>query len=179
MEDAQGFGHFLAQADLVAKTHPGPDGGASVASWYLIVTKSIASGAQARRRSDSSWTSSGTRPPSRSSAASWTARPPTNAFSHLAQQGIVAAQHHERHGADRLNEAGSRPSSSPAPCAAPSTRRPREMESGLTILASIGATAPFVGLLGTVWGIYHALLAIGIVGLGHPRQGRRSRSARR
>jgi biopolymer transport protein ExbB len=29
--------------------------------------------------------------------------------------------------------------------------------SGLTLLASIGATAPFVGLLGTVWGIYHAL----------------------
>jgi len=29
------------------------------------------------------------------------------------------------------------------------------MESGLTILASVGATAPFVGLLGTVWGIYH------------------------
>jgi biopolymer transport protein ExbB len=31
------------------------------------------------------------------------------------------------------------------------------LESGLTLLASIGATAPFVGLLGTVWGIYHAL----------------------
>jgi biopolymer transport protein ExbB len=34
------------------------------------------------------------------------------------------------------------------------------LESGLTVLASIGATAPFVGLLGTVWGIYHALLNI-------------------
>ena len=31
------------------------------------------------------------------------------------------------------------------------------LEGGLTLLASIGATAPFVGLLGTVWGIYHAL----------------------
>ena len=40
------------------------------------------------------------------------------------------------------------------------------MESGLTILASIGATAPFVGLLGTVWGIYHALIAIGMSGAG-------------
>lgn len=34
------------------------------------------------------------------------------------------------------------------------------MQSGLTVLASIGSTAPFVGLLGTVWGIYHALLGL-------------------
>ncbi len=34
------------------------------------------------------------------------------------------------------------------------------LESGLTFLASVGSTAPFVGLFGTVWGIYHALLAI-------------------
>lgn len=38
------------------------------------------------------------------------------------------------------------------------------MENGLTLLATTGATAPFVGLLGTVWGIYHALVAIGISG---------------
>jgi len=38
------------------------------------------------------------------------------------------------------------------------------LESGLTALASIGATAPFVGLLGTVWGIYHALLHIASTG---------------
>jgi len=37
------------------------------------------------------------------------------------------------------------------------TRSTQRLESGLTLLASIGATAPFVGLLGTVWGIYHAL----------------------
>jgi len=34
------------------------------------------------------------------------------------------------------------------------------MERGLTFLASVGATAPFIGLFGTVWGIYHALLAL-------------------
>ncbi|KAF1027030.1 MAG: Protein TolQ [Burkholderia plantarii] len=38
------------------------------------------------------------------------------------------------------------------------------MQSGLAVLASIGSTAPFVGLFGTVWGIYHALLAIGASG---------------
>ena len=39
------------------------------------------------------------------------------------------------------------------------------LENGLTVLASIGATAPFVGLLGTVWGIYHALSSISASGL--------------
>ncbi|EIN03202.1 MotA/TolQ/ExbB proton channel, partial [Paraburkholderia hospita] len=38
------------------------------------------------------------------------------------------------------------------------------MQAGLAILASIGSTAPFVGLFGTVWGIYHALLTIGATG---------------
>jgi biopolymer transport protein ExbB len=38
------------------------------------------------------------------------------------------------------------------------------LQSGLAILASVGSTAPFVGLFGTVWGIYHALLAIGLSG---------------
>ncbi len=38
------------------------------------------------------------------------------------------------------------------------------LERGLTFLASIGATAPFVGLFGTVWGIYHALVAVSVSG---------------
>jgi biopolymer transport protein ExbB len=38
------------------------------------------------------------------------------------------------------------------------------MQGGLAVLASIGSTAPFVGLFGTVWGIYHALLTIGATG---------------
>jgi biopolymer transport protein ExbB len=35
-----------------------------------------------------------------------------------------------------------------------------QLQKGLTFLASTGATAPFIGLFGTVWGIYHALIAI-------------------
>ncbi len=38
------------------------------------------------------------------------------------------------------------------------------LQSGLAILASVGSTAPFVGLFGTVWGIYHALMSIGVAG---------------
>ena len=44
------------------------------------------------------------------------------------------------------------------------TRSTHRIERGLTMLASIGATAPFVGLLGTVWGIYHALARVSAAG---------------
>jgi len=40
----------------------------------------------------------------------------------------------------------------------------RRLQAGQILLATVGATAPFVGLLGTVWGIYHALTAIGVAG---------------
>jgi biopolymer transport protein ExbB len=40
------------------------------------------------------------------------------------------------------------------------TQATARLESGLTLLASVGSTAPFVGLFGTVWGIYHALIGI-------------------
>jgi biopolymer transport protein ExbB len=38
------------------------------------------------------------------------------------------------------------------------------LQSGMVVLASVGATSPFVGLFGTVWGIYHALISISIAG---------------
>lgn len=44
------------------------------------------------------------------------------------------------------------------------TRSTAELERGQVVLASIGSVAPFVGLFGTVWGIYHALAAIGAEG---------------
>ncbi len=42
----------------------------------------------------------------------------------------------------------------------------RHLQWGQVLLASVGSTAPFVGLFGTVWGVYHALLAIGATGSG-------------
>ena len=38
------------------------------------------------------------------------------------------------------------------------------MQAGLAVLASVGSTAPFIGLFGTVWGIYHALMSISAAG---------------
>ena len=165
MEDAQGFGHFLSQADWVAKTILVLMAGASLTSWYLIVTKSM-SGAQARRRSEKFLKFFWNAPSIEVVGRELDGKIPDNAFAHLAQQGIIAAQHHERHAAHRLHEAGT-----PTEFLTRALRRTideetSEMESGLTVLASIGATAPFVGLLGTVWGIYHALLAISRSGSG-------------
>ena len=69
----------------------------------------------------------------------------------------MSSRHHARHGLNRLNEAGSG-----ADFLTRSIRRvideeTAKLESGLTVLASVGSTAPFVGLFGTVWGVYHAL----------------------
>jgi biopolymer transport protein ExbB len=38
------------------------------------------------------------------------------------------------------------------------------LQNGLAFLATVGSTAPFVGLFGTVWGIYNALVKIGVSG---------------
>ena len=47
------------------------------------------------------------------------------------------------------------------------------LQFGQVLLASIGSTAPFIGLFGTVWGIYHALASIAAAGSDHDRHGRR------
>lgn len=79
---------------------------------------------------------------------------------YVAERGLSASEHHEGTLVERIdlsewvtmsvnravNEVGAR------------------MQSGLAVLATVGSTAPFVGLFGTVWGIYHALTAIGISG---------------
>jgi len=163
--EPMGFGHFLAQADLVAKTILVLMAAASLASWYLIVTKAISARAAKARSAkflEFFWNA-----PSLDAVARHLAeKKPDEAFSHLAQQGLAAARHHERHGARRLSEAGASSDYITRALRRTIDEETAQMESGLTILASVGSTAPFVGLLGTVWGIYHALLAIGMSGSG-------------
>jgi len=38
------------------------------------------------------------------------------------------------------------------------------LQTGMAVLATVASTSPFVGLFGTVWGIYHALIAIAVSG---------------
>jgi biopolymer transport protein ExbB len=160
-----GFGHFIFQADGLARFILFLMLGASLASWYLIVTKAASNWAAQRRSTrflDFFWNA----PSLGTVAARLEDRHPDEPFSHLAYHGIAASHHHERHGVNRLNEAGTQGEFVTRTLRKTIDEETARMESGLTILASIGATAPFVGLLGTVWGIYHALLAIGMSGGG-------------
>ena len=88
---------------------------------------------------------------------------PTNPFRQLAIEGREATTHHRNtkaqlHDALDVSDWVTRTLRN---CIDESTSR---LQSGLAILASVGSTAPFVGLFGTVWGIYHALLSIGAAG---------------
>ena len=83
-----------------------------------------------------------------------------SAFRFIAESGVKADEHHEgtlTEQIDRHTWIGM------------SVQRATEninsrLQDGLAFLATVGSTAPFVGLFGTVWGIYHALTAIGIAG---------------
>lgn len=165
MENAQGFGHFIAQADFVARSILVLMLVASLTSWYLIATKAI-SGLRARKRSAAFLHYFWNAPSIEAVAQHLESKTPDEPFSRLTHQGIVAVRHHARHGANRLQEAGASGEFVTRALRRAIDEETSQMESGLTILASVGATAPFVGLLGTVWGIYHALLAISASGSG-------------
>ena len=162
---SMGFAHFLAHADGVAKSILIAMLLASIASWYLILTKAIGiriMRARSKRFLDFFWNA-----PSLNEVAQHVElNHPREPFSHLAYHGLIASRHHARHGAHKLDEAGSVPDFITRILKRTIDEDTAKMESGLTILASIGSTAPFVGLLGTVWGIYHALVAIGMSGAG-------------
>ena len=86
---------------------------------------------------------------------------PNEPFSKIALDCAQAAAHHQRHEGSRLVEALNRSEFIDRALRQAVTRESANLENGLTWLATVGATAPFVGLLGTVWGIYHALIRIG------------------
>jgi biopolymer transport protein ExbB len=160
-----GFAHFLAQTDGLGTAILILLLVMSVTTWYLVATKAW-SAFLARRRSERFLASFRDAPSLNAVASHLDANPADEPFSNLAQQAIVAARHHQRHGANKLNESGST-----AEFLTRSMRRvideeTARFESGLTVLASIGSTAPFLGLFGTVWGVYHALVAIGMSGQG-------------
>ena len=82
----------------------------------------------------------------------------------LAINAVDAAHHHQLHAAKHIEE-----SCSYDEFVARSMRRSvaqttAKLESGLSVLASVGSVSPFVGLFGTVWGIYHALASISASG---------------
>ncbi len=152
MDQGLGFAHFLVQADGVGKTVLVLLLLLSVASWSLIVTRSIENGLAKRR------------------AAAFEARfraPQTldertaeagNAFSALVIEALDARRMAGGH-AD-FGEVLTRSLNNAI------DREMMRAEHGLTILATAGSAAPYIGLFGTVWGIYHALAQIGRSGQG-------------
>jgi biopolymer transport protein ExbB len=151
-----GLGHFWQQADAVIRFTAYLLCGMSIVSWFLIFWKAWGwwRMRRASKELDQFWEAptidvaiaklkpvdvDGIFVPLAVGAAS--------AASHPAAENSLAAQIDRselitRALRQRINEAASR------------------LDSGLTILASVGSTAPFIGLFGTVWGIYHALLSI-------------------
>jgi biopolymer transport protein ExbB len=137
----------------------------SVTTWYLIVTKAWAAfllRRRTRRFLDTFWDS----PSLQAVATHLEEHHPDEPFSHLAWHGIVATRHHQRHGANKLNESGTAGEFLTRAMRRVIDEETARLESGLTVLASVGSTAPFLGLFGTVWGVYHALVAIGMSGQG-------------
>ena len=129
----------------------------SAVSWWVMITKAWD---QRRLRSQSKqaerdfWSAGSLK------QAIETLKGKDNAFRAIAEDGMRAAQHHEGRLTDQvdLHEWISQ-----------GLQRSLDgitnyLQGGLPILATVGSTAPFVGLFGTVWGIYHALIAIGIAG---------------
>jgi biopolymer transport protein ExbB len=162
-----GLAHFLAQTDAVGLGVLAVLAAMSLLSWYTIAVK-LWQSAQARGRSraflacfqrvrspddaERLWMQEETEsPPARLLGEGLSAL-------QLIREARQMARHSEECAAanpdDFLGAALHRGVS----------REYQRLENGLTVLASIAASAPFIGLFGTVWGIYHALIAIGLAG---------------
>jgi biopolymer transport protein ExbB len=91
-------------------------------------------------------------------------QPKSEPFSKIALDCAEAAAHHQRNEGGRLTGALNRSEFIDRALRQAVSRESEQLENGLTVLATVGSTAPFVGLLGTVWGIYHALISIATSG---------------
>jgi biopolymer transport protein ExbB len=127
----------------------------SMASWFVIVTKFLEQSKlmkHAKKANESFWTAA-------SIDQGLTSLDTSSPFRFLAERGVEATKKHTGLlGQIDLNT-----------WITMSIQRAMDnvqsrMQGGLAILATVGSTAPFVGLFGTVWGIYHALTAIGVAG---------------
>jgi len=160
-QNAFGFAHLWASGDLVSHTVAYVLVAMSVASWYLILAKA--------------WDWFRVRRAAKAVTAFWAASSVAEGIERLNQAGSdspYAQLASQANGCNNDCEAVSGRLASRFDPAEQMERALRQqlsgtqanMENGLTLLATTGATAPFVGLFGTVWGIYHALVAIGLSG---------------
>jgi biopolymer transport protein ExbB len=160
MNQTLGFAHYWAQGDAVTHSVAYALLLMSVISWYYIFSKAWSSW---RIRKSANILDGFWKAPTLSDAISMLKHSDTeNVYTPLAAQGAEAA--------NLTAQAGSLNASiDPNELITRTLRREinrisSRLESGLTLLASVGSTAPFIGLFGTVWGIYHALVAVSTSG---------------
>ena len=160
-----GFQHFLNQADGVALAILAILLVMSVGTWYYIFTKGWRYwGAQNRSRDfiRGFWAA----PSLEAVARKLRSTGITDPFSHLVHHGFTAVEQHQSRQQNSLVEAGSAEDFLTRSLKRAIDQDKARLEGGLTFLATVASSAPFVGLFGTVWGIYHALMAIRASGQG-------------
>lgn len=158
-----GFSSFLEQADPIILGVLIVLVLMSVATWYLILNKGIGSLMLRRRavRVVRRFWAAESLTQALTELERW---PATDAFTELIRQGVGADAHYRQHRPQTLGEACTHSEFVTRALRQSIEVATARLEGGLTLLASVGSTAPFVGLFGTVWGIYHALIRIGMSG---------------
>lgn len=129
----------------------------SIISWWVIVVRAVRL-VQARKRNrrvlSAIWSSANLAEVRKHAEAE------SSPIGDLALDSLKAYHHHQHNAAGHLAAAVPLNEYLVRQIRNSMTQIMRRFDGGLTALASIGATAPFVGLFGTVWGIYHALINI-------------------
>ena len=163
MQQTLGFANFLHDVDGVGMFLLCSLALMSIATWYLILTKSIAN-LRMRLHAKSFLAAFWEAPNLDVVADRLNDGMPRDPFSPLAHHGFRAIAQHGSRSSQRLIEAGSQEEFLTRSLRRAIEQDTARLESGLTLLASVGSSAPFIGLFGTVWGVYHALVGIGMSG---------------
>ena len=156
VDNPYGLGALWAQGDFVARGTLMILVIMSMGSWYILITKlyeSFKISSQAREARKGFFKASNI------GDAVGTLKD-GSAFRFIAESGLTASEHHEGALTENIDRNTWVTSSVQRSIDDVQSR----LQDGLAVLATVGSTAPFVGLFGTVWGIYHALTAIGIAG---------------
>lgn len=157
----QGMLQFIEQSDMVGKSLFAILCIMSLATWYLIFVKSISNKIQSMRSKrflKRFWNAKSLD----EVAAELSTKGYNNPFARLAHHAIKASNYHHEYGSSRLSDVGSGADFTIRNMRRVIDEETAHMENGLTVMSSIGATSPFIGLFGTVWGVYHALINIGM-----------------
>lgn len=160
-----GIAHFLANVDPLGQGILVVLFIMSLLSWYLIISRTLIHCLHWWR--GARFSKAMTQLDSLPAIAAYLARHPGgDPLTALAREGLEAGRKYEalrrQRGADDAAPAKLLARELDDAVAGASTR----LERGLIVLASVGSSAPYIGLLGTVWGVYHALVSIGISGQG-------------